>query len=85
MDYERIRREKLEAQVDEYRREMAYLQSRIEENPDFSPVSRNTQISKANEGLECSNKTSPSFEKSSFYDRLENQLGFQGEIVLDLE
>lgn len=31
LDYERIRREKLEAQVDEYRRDIAHLNSKIEE------------------------------------------------------
>ena len=31
MDYERLRREKLEAQLDEYRREIAHLDTKIDE------------------------------------------------------
>ncbi|CAH1780621.1 unnamed protein product [Owenia fusiformis] len=39
LDYERIRREKLEAQLDEYRREIAFLHSRLEAGTEPSMLS----------------------------------------------
>ena len=44
LDYERIRRERLEAQLDEYRREIAYLNSLVEEAT-HQPVSHLTESS----------------------------------------